>query len=328
MRDGAVDRPARVRVRHKPTVPAPERGLEPLDESDLEALAMRPRRRSECGTERPCPWVGCEHHMAISELVRVTPKRARIRWLNPDLEVWEMPHTCLLDLVEQHGGKMTLEEVAKIFGVTRERIRQLEAKGLRKAKAHARRRHADRAIIEDLQELDGCRPGLSPLAQAAETEEAPVDWTAAESRQLRRAVAALDRRNPVCWREQMGPGLQRRAAPIEEPLFEEPPPRFRPERPAEPETRPSAPPAPTPVLEPPRRPRRRRLWTREQRREVESWLWITSSRNEPQTTTELATLGDLSPRAAGALLRRLEREGRVERVAGRRWRMPLEEASR
>jgi hypothetical protein len=291
-----------------PDVPAPERGLEPLTERDLEALAMRPRTRAECGTERPCPWVGCEHHLAINELVCVTPGSARIRWMRPDLDVWEMSHTCLLDLIDQHGGGMSLGAIAEIYGVTRERVRQIEAKGMRKVRNTARLRRMDRTIIEDLQEFDGCRPGLSPLAQAAETEGGALRClTAEETLRMRRAVAAID---PI-------------ARPA--PRIAEPAPRPRPERPAEPEARPSAPQATAPVLEPSRR--HRRLWTREQRREVESWLWITSSRNDPQTTTELATLGDLSPAAAGCLLRRLEREGRVERV-GRRWRMHLEEVDR
>ncbi len=40
--------------------------------------------------------------------------------------------SCALDLAERGG--MTLQEVAEVLGVTRERIRQLESKALRKLK--------------------------------------------------------------------------------------------------------------------------------------------------------------------------------------------------
>jgi RNA polymerase primary sigma factor len=42
--------------------------------------------------------------------------------------------------LEEDGKQMTLEEVGKVFGVTRERIRQIEAKALRKLKHPSRRK--------------------------------------------------------------------------------------------------------------------------------------------------------------------------------------------
>ena len=52
----------------------------------------------------------------------------------PGMDVWEMPFTCALDVADM-GGR-TLEEVGKEFGVTRERIRQIEAKALEKIRQH------------------------------------------------------------------------------------------------------------------------------------------------------------------------------------------------
>jgi RNA polymerase primary sigma factor len=48
----------------------------------------------------------------------------------------------------QDGGEHTLEEVGQHFAVTRERIRQIEAKALRKLR-HPSRSHRLRAFLED-----------------------------------------------------------------------------------------------------------------------------------------------------------------------------------
>ncbi len=38
--------------------------------------------------------------------------------------------TCALDVAEEHGTGMTLEEIADLMSITRERVRQVEVKGL------------------------------------------------------------------------------------------------------------------------------------------------------------------------------------------------------
>ena len=95
-------------------------------ESDFD----KPRSRAEC-TEgpRPCPVVSCKHHLYID----VSPRTGAIKLNFPDLEVWEMNETCALD-VSDRGGT-TLEEVGAIMNLTRERIRQVEVKGLAKLQA-------------------------------------------------------------------------------------------------------------------------------------------------------------------------------------------------
>ncbi|MFD1733143.1 sigma factor-like helix-turn-helix DNA-binding protein [Deinococcus malanensis] len=47
------------------------------------------------------------------------------------------------------GREHTLEEVGKHFGVTRERIRQIENKALRKMKYHQSQRRSLRDYLED-----------------------------------------------------------------------------------------------------------------------------------------------------------------------------------
>jgi hypothetical protein len=92
-----------------------------------ESEVEKPRFRAECaGGERPCPFVSCKHHLYLD----VSAKTGAIKLNFPDLEVWEMTETCALD-VSDRGGT-TLEEVGAIMNLTRERIRQVEVKGLAK----------------------------------------------------------------------------------------------------------------------------------------------------------------------------------------------------
>lgn len=89
----------------------------------------RPTTRAECREEmRPCPWVACKHHLYLD----INPETGSIKINFPELEPWDLQHTCALDVAERGG--ITLEEVGEIMNLTRERIRQVEVRGLLKLK--------------------------------------------------------------------------------------------------------------------------------------------------------------------------------------------------
>lgn len=111
-----------------PRTPGPQ---QVEDEATL-AEHPRPRTRADCQDgPRPCPWVGCREHLYL----QVSEDTGHIKL--PACEPWEMQETCALDVAEQGG--MTLEAVAILLGVTRERVRQLEARGIKLMLAGARR---------------------------------------------------------------------------------------------------------------------------------------------------------------------------------------------
>lgn len=90
----------------------------------------RPVTRGDCGQARPCPFVSCSHHNYLD----VNPLTGALKLNFPHLEVWEMPpgESCSLDVADLGG--LTLEEVGAIANVTRERIRQVQNRGLAKLK--------------------------------------------------------------------------------------------------------------------------------------------------------------------------------------------------
>lgn len=106
-----------------------ERGRQLYPETDYQ----RPMSRAECSqgeyADRPCPFVSCKYHLYLD----VSERTGAIKLNFPDLEVWELPESCALDIADRGG--ITLEEVGVIMNLTRERIRQLETKGLAKLKA-------------------------------------------------------------------------------------------------------------------------------------------------------------------------------------------------
>ena len=80
----------------------------------------RPGCRADCvDAPRPCPWVSCRYHLYLD----INEGTGSIKFNFPDKEIWEMDHTCALDLAE--NGESTFEEIGQVINLTRERIRQL-----------------------------------------------------------------------------------------------------------------------------------------------------------------------------------------------------------
>lgn len=87
----------------------------------------RPRTRGECaGGPRPCPYVSCRQNLALDVL---PGGKARLHW-SPDEEP-DRP-SCAPDVADLGG--LTMNEVATILGVVRQRITQIEEGALRRIK--------------------------------------------------------------------------------------------------------------------------------------------------------------------------------------------------
>jgi hypothetical protein len=97
--------------------------------------AERPRTRAECQTGvRPCPWVGCRHHLFLD----VHPDSGSIKLNHPGVELEEMADTCALDVADR--GQSSLGEIGRHLNVTLERARQIEL---------AARKHVSEVISDD-----------------------------------------------------------------------------------------------------------------------------------------------------------------------------------
>jgi hypothetical protein len=124
-------------------------------------LPPLPATRADCpppGADgrRVCTFLRCRAHLALE----VNPRNGAIVVNAPfkagadgvvEVDLEAMPFTCLHDATD--AGGMTLEEVADVFGVVRERARQIEASGVAK--------------------LEAIKDQLAPLLEAVEDEPAP-----------------------------------------------------------------------------------------------------------------------------------------------------------
>lgn len=143
--------------------------------------ALRPRTRGECeGVPRPCPFASCVHHLAHAvERDGRALNGDRGRTLVDDIDNLDPDWSCALDVADRGGA--TLEELGERFGVTRERIRQLEAKALAKVRKVAERRGLDVGLFDaagrgDALELERDSDGSGPTAGAPETT-ASAQWS-------------------------------------------------------------------------------------------------------------------------------------------------------
>jgi hypothetical protein len=79
---------------------------------------QQPKTRNECvGVTRPCPFWKCRHHVADRS---------------------GEGRSCALDVVEQNPDGLPLEEVGRMFGVSRERIRQIQNEAIAKLQERVR----------------------------------------------------------------------------------------------------------------------------------------------------------------------------------------------
>ncbi len=102
----------------------------------------RPATRAECvDAPRPCPFIGCRHHLALE-----VGSNGSLHFAPHDIE--DMRQTCALDVADAGGA--TLEIIGDLLGVTRERVRQIEASGLARIRARERRTHAFADALEEI----------------------------------------------------------------------------------------------------------------------------------------------------------------------------------
>lgn len=101
-----------------------------VPEPDIE----RPINRGDCvDGPRPCPFVSCKYHLYLD----ASPKTGSLKINFPDLEVWELKETCALDIADRQADveedTLTLEKIADLLNMTRERVRQILQKALNRA---------------------------------------------------------------------------------------------------------------------------------------------------------------------------------------------------
>ena len=132
---------------------------EPLDVAEP-TVHWRPRSRGECGESRPCPYVGCHHHLAIEVtqyggIYQVGTFDA----MTSEPALGSAPHpSCSLDVADDGG--VTLDEIGTILGLSRERIRQIELGALQKIRTGRGREMRRLRVIEETYDAPDYVPGV------------------------------------------------------------------------------------------------------------------------------------------------------------------------
>ena len=105
-----------------------------------QAPHQRPRTRADCiRGPRPCPYVGCKHHLMLD--IGASGESLRLVADEPD----QMAETCALDVAERGGA--TLEDIGEMIGVSKEAVRQLEEKALRRLRLNAAAMRLAREVL-------------------------------------------------------------------------------------------------------------------------------------------------------------------------------------
>lgn len=118
--------------------PETERVIDQLQQEGV--TTERPKTRGECPTKRPCPFVSCQYHLYLD-----VTDHGSIKYNFHGRAPWELNESCALDIAEEHPDGKPLSHIGKHFGLTRERIRQIEVAALKKI-----RKEYD---LDDLQNL-------------------------------------------------------------------------------------------------------------------------------------------------------------------------------
>jgi hypothetical protein len=104
--------------------------------AEADPLPPRPQTFTECqargiGTaESPCGYVSCKWHLALDVSEKTGAIKVNFPALDGDPDIDAMGQTCVRRVIAAHPDGLTLEEVGLIVNLTRERIRQVESKGL------------------------------------------------------------------------------------------------------------------------------------------------------------------------------------------------------
>lgn len=106
-----------------------ERQINRLLYPEADAIqAERPKTRGDCVNGiRPCPWVGCRHHLYLN----VSEATGSMTQNFPKTPVWDLKESCSLDVVDKNPGGLNMTELGELLSLTKERIRQIEEEGER-----------------------------------------------------------------------------------------------------------------------------------------------------------------------------------------------------
>lgn len=113
----------------------------------------KPFTRGDCKDgPRPCPHKTCVHNLGFE--IRLNPIGNVATCTTYEGCEW----SCSLDVADAGGA--TLEEIGLIWGITRERVRQIEATALRKIKSHPKYRQMSKKLRDAAEDWDA-RESLS-----------------------------------------------------------------------------------------------------------------------------------------------------------------------